>query len=267
MTFPLYFNFFGYGVHPHVVMELIAYSAGFQLYLHTRKRFPRAALPIEQNMWLIVGCVFGALVGSKVLAFVESFDVYRQHLGDPRAWLGGKTIVGGLFGGWAGVELAKRAMRVRHSTGDAFVFPLILGMAVGRIGCFLTGLDDHTHGVHSNLAWAVDFGDGPRHPTQLYEIAFLLMLAIALAVLARSLAARPNGRLFRLFLIGYLGFRFVVEFIKPRETHLAGLSMIQVASLGGACVCLWQLVRPPKTAGDISNQTGFDDAAQPAANA
>ena len=92
------------------------------------------------------------------------------------AALGGKTIVGGLHGGWAGVELAKWRLGIRHSTGDVFVFPLIFGMSVGRIGCFLTGLPDHTYGNHTSLPWAVNFGDGPRHPTQLYDIVFLCLL-------------------------------------------------------------------------------------------
>lgn len=241
MQFPVYFNLLGHRIHPHPVMELIAYTGGFQLYLLLRRRWPRAAVPIEQNMWLIVGAVFGALFGSKILALVESWDQYRQHLSDPRTFLGGKTIVGGLLGGWAGVELAKWRMRIRRSTGDAFVFPLIVGTCVGRVGCFLTGLDDHTHGTHSSLPWAVDFGDGPRHPTQLYEIVFLLLLAAMLFVYSRQ--PRPNGQLFRLFMLGYLGFRFFAEFIKPRYTPLAGLSAIQVAALAGAAVCVWQLSR------------------------
>ena len=74
-------------------------------------------------------------------------------------------IVGGLLGGWAGVEIAKRVLRIRYSTGDLFVFPLVVGMSIGRVGCFLTGLDDHTCGTWTGLPWAVDFGDGPRHPT------------------------------------------------------------------------------------------------------
>src|SRR4051794_1046441 len=100
MTFPVYVNLFGLRIHPHPLLEFVAYAAGFRLYLHTRKRWPWAAVPTEQNMWLIVGCVFGALVGSKLLAFAESFGVYGQHLDDPRTWIGGKTIVGGLLGGW-----------------------------------------------------------------------------------------------------------------------------------------------------------------------
>lgn len=242
MHFPVYLNFFGHGVHPHLVMELVAYSVGFQVYRQTRKR--GSALPFEKNIWIIVGCIFGALAGSKLLAFVESFDQYRLHLSEPAAWVGGKTIVGGLLGGWIGVEIAKKSLRVRESTGDAFVFPLILGIAIGRVGCFLTGLPDHTYGVHSALPWAVDFGDGPRHPTQLYEIAFLLLLGVALLLALNRSRHRPrNGELFRLFLVAYLGFRFFAEFIKPRYTPWLGLSMIQLACLVGVAVCLWQLAR------------------------
>jgi prolipoprotein diacylglyceryltransferase len=248
LTFPVYFNIAGHRVHPHLAMELIAYSAGFQLYLLLRRRdWPPAstpALPFEKSMWIIVGAVFGALAGSKLLAFVESFDQYRPHLADARVWLGGKTIVGGLLGGWAGVEVAKKCLRVTQSTGDAFVFPLILGMCVGRVGCFLTGLDDHTHGVHSTLPWAVDFGDGPRHPTQLYEVVFLLLFGIALAMHMHARRTRdPNGTIFRLFMLSYLAFRFMIEFLKPRFAPYLGLSAIQLCSLAGGAVSAWQLHR------------------------
>jgi prolipoprotein diacylglyceryltransferase len=156
--------------------------------------------------------------------------------------LGGKTIVGGLLGGWAGVEIAKKRLGIAHSTGDGYVFPLVLGMSVGRIGCFLTGLADHTYGTHTSLPWAVDFGDGPRHPTQLYEIGFLLL--VGAVFLARLRRPRANGELFRLFMLGYFAFRLVVEFIKPRYTiPYVGLSSIQIASLIGGVVAAAQLMR------------------------
>ena len=227
MTFPAYFRIFGHNIHPHLLMEILAYTGGFQLYLWTRKRWPRAKLEVEQNLWIIVGAIFGALFGSKILAWLESAPDYWKHRFEPAAWMGGKTIVGGLLGGWIGVEIAKKIQRVRHSTGDAFVFPLILGMAVGRIGCFLTGLEDHTHGNPTRLPWAVDFGDGiPRHPTQLYDIVFLGVLTILLALRGRH--PTRNGHLFRLFLLGYLLWRFCIEFIKPRYTY-GGFSGIQMA--------------------------------------
>jgi prolipoprotein diacylglyceryltransferase len=242
MTFPVYLHAFGHRIHPHLVMELIAYSGGFQLYRSERRKFPRAAVPFEQNLWLFVGAVFGALIGSKLLAWAESWPEYWPHRLDPAVWMGGKTIVGGLLGGWAGVEIAKRFLHIPHSTGDAFVFPLILGQCLGRIGCFLTGLSDHTCGNFTALPWAVNFGDGPRHPTQLYEIVFLLFLAAMLYIVRRKAGpALPNGMLFRLYLLGYLLFRFCIEFIKPTWKPWLGLSAIQLASLIGALICLWQL--------------------------
>ena len=244
MTFPVYFHVFGHRVHPHLVMEIIAYSAGFQLYRIMRKRFPRAKVPFELNLWIIVGAIFGALIGSKVLAWVESLPDYWPHRFDPAAWAGGKTIVGGLLGGWAGVEIAKKLLGIRQSTGDAFVFPLILGQCIGRVGCFLTGLDDHTHGNFTRLPWAVNFGDGPRHPTQLYEIVFLLSLGAVLWTIRRGSRSLPNGTLFRLYLLGYLLFRFAIEFIKPTWKPYAGMSAIQLASVVGAVVCAIQLLRP-----------------------
>ena len=259
MTFPVTFHPFGIPLPAHAVFELAGYTLGFQLYLWLRRRSPAQRVPIEQNMWVIVGCVFGALIGSKLLALVESPIDYWNMRADPRAFMGGKTIVGGLLGGWIGVEIAKRKVAVHRSTGDLFVFPLILGMILGRIGCFLTGLPDHTYGIHSKLPWAVDFGDGPRHPTQLYEAIFLLLFGLALRLLVgsasgrlfafgrsnRSAEADPtrrvSGVLFRLFLGGYLAFRFLIESIKPRVNPYLGLSAIQVASLIGAIVCFAQL--------------------------
>lgn len=240
MTFPVFFHVFGHRLHPHIVMELVAYGGGFQLYRVTRDRWPRAKVPFQQTMWLLVGAVFGALAGSKVLAWAESWPDYWAHRFDLAAWATGKTIVGGLLGAWAGVEIAKRRLGIRHSTGDAFVFPLIFGMAVGRIGCFLTGLDDHTYGIATALPWGVDFGDGIfRHPTQLYDIAFLMSLAVSLWIWVRT--SRPNGALFRAFLLAYLLWRLAVEFLKPTWKPYLGLSAIQVACALGAILLVVEL--------------------------
>jgi prolipoprotein diacylglyceryltransferase len=243
MTFPVVFHPFGVALPAHAVFELAGYTLGFQLYLWLRRRSQAERVPIEQNMWVIVGCVFGAMIGSKLLALVESPIDYWNNRFDPRAFMGGKTIVGGLLGGWIGVEIAKRKLNVRRSTGDLFVFPIILGMILGRIGCFLTGLPDHTYGTHSSFPWAVDFGDGPRHPTQLYEALFLVLLAIMLRLMRPAIGrSGRSGALFRLFLGGYLCFRFLIEFIKPRFHPYLGLSAIQIASLIGAIVCFAQLL-------------------------
>jgi phosphatidylglycerol:prolipoprotein diacylglycerol transferase len=244
MSFPVYLEVLDVRIHPHLLAELVAYPLSFQLYLRLRRTppFRETSPPFERMMWVIVGALFGAMLGSKVLAWLESPGDYFASPLNPQRLIGGKTIVGGLLGGWAGVEVAKTLVGIRTSTGDACVFPLMLGMAVGRVGCFLTGLSDRTHGVFTSLPWGVDFGDGPRHPAQLYEIAFLAILALGLA-LWFQLTRPTSGLLFRGFLLGYLAFRFGIEFLKPSEKPYAGLSAIQLASAAGGAMCLWSTWR------------------------
>ncbi len=240
MTFPVYLDVFGLRIHPHVALEGVAYFVGARIYFHDRRRTLNAGaeLPMETKLWLLVGCLFGAWFGSKLLAWVESPSSY---FGPSFTWfrlLGGKTIVGGILGGWAGVELVKAAQKITQSTGDAFVLPLAVGTAIGRIGCFLTGLSDHTYGVATRLPWGVDLGDGVRrHPTALYESAFAGIYA-ALWLFVRHRLRLPPGAAFRLYVAVYLSFRFLIEFIKPRETAILGLSAIQIASLAGAVFAL-----------------------------
>jgi prolipoprotein diacylglyceryltransferase len=79
----------------------------------------------------------------------------------------------------------------------------------------------------------VDFGDGvPRHPTQLYEIAFLVLLAVA--VQFRRTAFERPGDAFRAFMVAYLAFRLAIDFIKPMPVvYLGFLSGIQLLCIGG----------------------------------
>ncbi len=242
MKFPFELECCGTTLHPHPVFEVLAYGVGFQLYLATRKRYARAAVPPDQTVWILAGAIVGALLGSKALSFLEHPDEWNLEM-----LLTGKTIVGGLLGGWIGVEVAKKTMGIRHSTGDACVAPLLTGMAIGRVGCFLTGLEDKTHGIATSLPWGVDFGDGvARHPTQIYDIVFLVGLGILL--FARRNPDRPNGALFRTFIAAYAAYRFCIEFIKPRDTWLF-LSAIQIASAIGCVIALRSLGRLDRTSG------------------
>ncbi len=218
----------------HTGLELAAYAVGMRLFLWQRRRL---ALPVlddrDRSLWIGVAAIFGAAVGAKLGYWIEDPHNAFADFPDWRHLLEGKTIVGALLGGLMGVELVKRAIGAQGSSGDAFALPLIVGIAIGRIGCFLSGLDDHTYGNPTSLPWAIDFGDGvPRHPTQLYEIGFLIALG-ALLHRRGGAFARPGDR-FRGFMIAYLAFRFVVDFIKPMPMiYLGALSGIQLLCLAG----------------------------------
>jgi len=218
----------------HTAFEVSAYFVGMRLFLWQRRRL---ALPVlqdlDRSLWIGVAAIFGAALGAKIGYWLEDPQNAFANFPDWRHLLEGKTIVGALLGGLVGVELVKRAIGARGSSGDAFALPLIVGIAIGRVGCFLAGLDDHTYGNPTNLLWGVDFGDGiPRHPTQLYEIAFLALLAIVIQ--SRRRAFIEAGDRFRAFLIAYLTFRLLIDFIKPMpQVYLGAFSGIQLLCLAG----------------------------------
>lgn len=230
----------------HAVFELGAYLTGFALSRRAWKRETRPFASREGSGWIAVAAILGAALGSKLLFLLQVPDFVAARFPSPESILGGKTIVGGLLGGMAGVEIAKARLGVTDSTGDLFTFPVIWGLVIGRIGCLLAGLGDETFGRPTSLPWAWDFGDGvPRHPTPLYEVAFLVALA---AVLHRIRPRLLNaGDTFRIFLAAYLAFRFFVDFLKPPFGEVAsaaeaalprarltlGLTAIQIACLLG----------------------------------
>jgi prolipoprotein diacylglyceryltransferase len=213
---------FALSVHP--IFETLAYFTGFRMYLHQRRR-AGDFLSSSSRMWVVAAAIAGAAAGSKILGWLENPVETLAHWNQPLFLLGGKTIVGALLGGTALVEWTKRRIGIQRRTGDLFAVPLAVGVAVGRVGCLLSGLSDHTYGTPTTLPWGIDFGDGvARHPTQAYEILFL----VALAFLLRWFDRRPHreGDTFRLFLISYLAWRLLIDFIKP-DPRLFWLSAIQ----------------------------------------
>lgn len=230
MHFPVYIHLGPLTVAPHQPLEILGCFLGFRLYLALRRR-AGDPLPSDRRLVVFAAAVVGAALGSKLLAWAFNPPPVLAHP-SLALLLSGKTIVGGLLGGLAAVELVKWRIGERGATGDLYVFSLIVGIAVGRVGCFLTGLEDDTYGTATSLPWGVNFGDGiARHPTQLYEIAFLGLLAAVLAWRARR--PYPRGDLFKCFMAAYLGWRLLVDFIKPAHVTLLGLSPIQLACVAG----------------------------------
>lgn len=86
--------------------------------------------------------------------------------------------------------------------------------------------------VRRYKSWGLDLEDGVSlHPVQLYEIVFLILLALWLSRPARW----PEGARFRVFLAADLGWRFLADFLKPQPV-LAGLNLIQWACAAGLAV-------------------------------
>lgn len=250
MHFPVYIDVAGVRIHPHLLFESLAYVAGVLTYLWMRRRSGDSVSdPVRWSA--VTAAVAGGAIGSKLMYLLEDPAATALHWHDPFYLMGGKSIVGGLVGGMVAVELVKKYLGERQSTGDLFAIPAALGIAIGRIGCFLTGLSDNTYGVPTRLPWGVDFGDGVRrHPTQIYETVFLLaLIPILRLVMGKIERSSPTiadsgeerssrfqrGDAFKLFMIGYMAFRLACDGLKPYVHVALGLCSIQ-------WICLFVLV-------------------------
>jgi prolipoprotein diacylglyceryl transferase len=185
---------------------------------------------------------------------------------------GGKSILGGLAGAYAGALVTKRVVGYSGKTGDMFAPGIALGMAVGRIGCFLTEqIGTPTTGpwgisVDAETAARLPGGAAagvPMHPSFLYEIFFQLAIFGALCALRDRIPV--PGELFKVYLLSYGIFRFFVEFVRGNEILWSGLSGSQLFLIPSNLLLIAyfcrQLVRGAYRPGGVS---GLSPAGEPA---
>ena len=192
----------------------------------------------DRATWTVAA---GALLGGAVFAKAATAWRYVADTGDFTLTgilvHGGKSIVGGLAGAYLGALLTKRIIGYRGRTGDLFAAGVALGIAVGRVGCFLT----EQIGTPTSLPWGFTppaevaarvpncpqcLLGVPLHPSLLYEAVFCLALFGLLLWLRPRL--RVPGALFDLFLLSYWVLRFAVEFVRGNPEMAIGLTGTQL---------------------------------------
>lgn len=242
---------------------LVAYTL---LHRELKRRGKDTNLAVDIVFWAMVG----GILGSKVYYAIETGTGWEnvKALGDLVAGLvtfnggrisdalyvlgSGLVFFGGLVGGLLAVTaLLKRKKQSWLEFADMLAPLLILGYAIGRIGCFLVGDD---YGVPSQLPWALAFPQGipptttPVHPTQLYETGLgLVIFAILWKFRART---KPDGMLFFVYLVVAGLERFFIEFIRTNQTYLLGLTGAQIISLCIITIGAFFIIRFRSASGD-----------------
>ena len=150
MTFPVNLHLGPVEIPSHLVCEILAYVIGFRYFLFLRKKDPDP-ISMENRMWIFAGAAGGALLFSRLIGIFEEPGTFLSSPNKLIMLMSSKTIVGGLLGGLAGVEITKKILKVKVSSGDLITYPIILALIIGRIGCFLAGVEDHTYGNGSSL--------------------------------------------------------------------------------------------------------------------
>ncbi len=226
----------GTTINIHLVLEYLAFFIAYRYYILLRKK-NIDVISSKNRLTILIGAAIGALLGSRIMGFLENpiIDFTTENL---IQLLNVKTIMGGLFGGLIGVEITKWMVNEKQSSGDLFTLPIIVGIFIGRVGCFLSGTNEFTYGKVTTFFTGMDLGDGLlRHPTALYELLFLIPLFFILKKI-RLQNKLENGNLFIIFMVSYFSFRFFLEFLKPTNFIIFGLSSIQYLCI--LCVLYYQ---------------------------
>jgi phosphatidylglycerol:prolipoprotein diacylglycerol transferase len=225
---------------------MVAIGALTGLWLFNRES-RRSGLPDAAFDAAIAG-LFGGMAGAKLLWVFEhrgeepflSLLLSRGGM----SWFGG--FAGGILAGLAVMQLKRLPMLAVLAAATP---GLVIGHAIGRIGCFLVGDD---YGRPTRLPWGVAFPRGlppttvPLHPTQLYEAAALVPLAWLLFRWRRQ--GQPDTVVLGAYLALAGAIRFLIEFIRVDVRVVGVLSVAHLASLAAVAVGVGLLVRSRRPA-------------------
>jgi phosphatidylglycerol:prolipoprotein diacylglycerol transferase len=179
--------------------------------------------------------VVGGIIGARALYVLEHLGDFSDDPAEVFAInMGGISIYGALIGGTLGAAAyaAWRRLPRWGTMADVAAIGAILGMAVGRIGCFING-DIYGRATDWPIGLVYTHSDSPaypvysavppeiaQHPVTVYEIAGdLVIFALLLFVLRRVF--KREGMIFFAWAFLYSAMRFGVSFL--RGTDIGGI--------------------------------------------
>ena len=270
--FPVIFDFgevsiFGFSFHPVInsygFMLMIAF---YTCYYFLHKDLKRLGYKPALAGDIVFAAAVGGIVGSRIYFLLENFE---QFLNDPIGMIfsgGGLVFLGGLLGGLLAVTYIIKKNNLRWIAFADIVAPLlILGYAIGRVGCLLVGDD---YGLPTNLPWGMEFPNGippstyqifqsrypwvdlsgfspgvlKVHPTQIYET--LIGSGIFYYLYQKRQSVKVVGSLFFTYLTLAGAERFMIEFLRINQKYFLGLSGAQLISVTMLSIGLWFLYHP-----------------------
>lgn len=211
---------------------IVAAGIGFSVLFWWKKAASDARLPL-----IYLGGLTAGLLGASLAFFLAEGWSSRQLVDPWPGLFGGKSVLGALAGGYAGVELTKWRLGYTQTTGDLFALVIPLGMICGRVGCLLHGCC--LGQINTGPSWMelADRNGVPRWPAVPLEILFnLVFLAVVLA-LERAHALR--GQRFHLYLISYGLFRFAHEVWRDTPRVVGPISVYALIALALSVFGAW----------------------------
>ncbi|PIW67289.1 MAG: prolipoprotein diacylglyceryl transferase [Candidatus Omnitrophica bacterium CG12_big_fil_rev_8_21_14_0_65_42_8] len=204
------FTIYSYGI-------MVAIAFLFGIFIARREAVRKNIKPglvYDLGFYLLIGSIIGARI------YYILFFGLKDFLAEPasifKVWQGGLAIHGGIFGGIITSIIFSNARKISFwALADLIAPSIILGQAIGRIGCYLNGC---CYGINNQ-------------PTQIYElildfIGFLLLWGLRKKI-------RFKGGLFLLYLMTYSVIRIIVSQFRADNLYLwnTGITLAGLSSL------------------------------------
>lgn len=214
---------------------VLAFVVGFLLVRSWSDQWPELRTNLESLfLWIAAGSAVGARIYYVVQN--EPLEYVSRPLRILAVWEGGLAYFGGLFGGVLAAYVWTRRHGLRFlKVADLFAPAIAIASAIGRISCWLAGMD---YGTPTTLPWGTVYlnensfapVDGiPRHPAQVYELLGDLIIGLVLIKWRRKLS---DGLVFWSYLASFSILRFFVFFVRGNvRPVLFGLKNGQVTAL------------------------------------
>ena len=259
------FNIFGYKlpITWYGLMFAMAFLVGQQVFGYIFKTEGKPSSDLDSlTVYMVLGTVIGARVGHYV------FYEWELLFSDPFRWFVSMIIppFAGLASHGASIAIPIALYLYSRKKPDQPFFWILDRMAIVvsfagliRLGNFL---NSEIYGLPTSLPWGVKFMNEtdsrllpvvPRHPTQMYEFLFcMLLFVITFLMWKYRRHLLPNGVIFCTFMILLFTFRFFVEFVKNNQSAFENdlsLNMGQLLSiplvLGNIALMVYCFKRKP----------------------
>ncbi|HEX2916345.1 MAG TPA: prolipoprotein diacylglyceryl transferase family protein [Chloroflexia bacterium] len=249
--YPVLYQNGSFVLYTHDFFTCLGLLVGLALYYFELRR--RGMLGYK--IFLIsIAAIFGGGIGCRLITAWEHLSYYSSQGDVPFSYLvahSGKSIIGGIAGGYLAIALSKKALNYHISTGDCYAAAIPLAMAIGRVGCFLSELP---LGKPTDLPWGVaaspeaashftscQFCLQKQHPSMIYEIIFhLLAFGLILRYRHRVIV---RGDTLKIYLLAAAIFRFLVEFVRANPEQFWGLTGPQIVLVPLTGLLAWHFIR------------------------
>ena len=226
----LYIDIFGIRIYIWGLFAALGFFVGLMLLMgFGKKRGLNQDHLLNLFFWIMVAAIAGGRA-FEVLVYNPAY--YFLHPAEIiKFWAGGMSSFGGILGALAAFLIYIRVKKLPWvEYADALIYPLSLGLGIGRIGCFL--INEHP-GRLTNFFLGVRYPDGIRHDLGLQFALFDFAVFAILTIAARRY---QPGKLIKTFIFTYFPFRFFLEFLRATDLPMSdaryfGLTPAQWGSL------------------------------------